>query len=130
MNSLFLFTDSEIAAAVPTPEGVHIRLSAAHVVQSNPAISEKSIEGFSQGVELVLPGVQLDKPATDLIGRLSQGRIRINGQWSPSIPLPHTHSGPTKLELSFANQSFLALEAEGMECRFEGEPNFHESMVC
>ena len=130
MNLSLLFTDSEIKAVVPMREGIHISLSAAHVLQSNPAMPEQPIEGFSRGVELVLPGVQLDKPATDLIGRLSRGRIHINGQWSPSIPLPHTYTGPVKLELSFANQSFLALEADRVECRFEGGPNFHESMAC
>ena len=130
MISSLLFTDSEIAALAPAPDGIHIRISAAHVLQSNPEQTRRSIEGFSRSVEIVLLSAQFDKPANDLIGLLSKGRIHINGQWSPSIPLPHTHTGPVKLELSFANQSFLALEAVGVECRFEGKPNFFESMAC
>lgn len=130
MHSSISLTDSEVAAVTSTSAGVHIRLSAAHVLCANPAHAGNAQEGFSRGVELLLSEARLAGTTDHFLGRLSSGRVLWGNQWSSRIPLPCATSGPVKLELTFANQSHLELTANGLECRFEGEPNFSESLSC
>lgn len=64
------------------------------------------------------------------MGRVSQGRVRVDGRWASQLALPSSCAGPVTLELAFANQSQLVLDANGLVCRYEGEPNFSESLFC
>lgn len=129
------FADSEVACVSAASDGVRIRLSAAQV-QRVEVPGSKPTEGYSRTVELLLPGAQLTQgnagPPARFIGRISQGRVQRGAHWSARLPLPCSDvtSGPVRLELSFAQGSPLVLIATGIECRFEAEPNFHESLFC
>jgi hypothetical protein len=124
------FADSEVVTVISENVNILIRLSAAHVLRNDPTNASKSVEGFAREVELMLSGVKPNQPTNELIGRIFSGRVLMKNQWTPQIPLPCTLSGPIKLELTFANQSHLEIEANSLECRFEGEANFFESMAC
>jgi hypothetical protein len=88
------------------------------------------------------PADRLDDLATaDLVGRLAHGRLAIDGRWTASLALPSTVSGGLILELGFAHgmphaasgdvpEAPLVLHATRLSCRFEGEPNFAESLFC
>lgn len=123
------FADSEVSAVAPSHDGVRIRMAAAHVLRSE-AGAGKPVEGFARGVELLLPGAALDGAPGGFMGRISLGRVQIGGRWSSRLPLPFCAGGDVKLELAFANQSNLVLAASGIECRYEGEPNFSDSLFC
>ena len=88
------------------------------------------MEGFSRSVVLLLKKANLNAAEGHFIGSLAQGRVRIGSAWSSTLALPSSHLGHVSLELSFANQSLLVLAASRIECRFEGEPNFAESLFC
>lgn len=126
-----IFADSEVAAVTAVATGIHIRLSAAHVLFRDEPDADDATEGFSRGVEILLPGAQWpDGALSGFMGRISEGRIRIGTAWAVKLPFPCSVSAPIQIELSFANQSHLELTATGLDCRFEGEPNFSESLFC
>ncbi|WP_157118735.1 hypothetical protein [Azohydromonas lata] len=127
---ILLFSDSEVAAVTLANGNVRILFSAAHVLRYAPNDFEKLIEGFARNVELVLSATMPGLTLNEFMGRISSGRIFVENQWARQAAFPHTISGPIKLELSFANQSHLDIETDGLECRFIGESNFFESMAC
>lgn len=130
MNLTLRFADSEVTAVTSSSEGVCIRMSAAYVLRSEEPAGSKPTEGFARAVLLILAGARLDELPGHYIGRISHGRVEIGSQWASVIALPSSTVGKVKLELGFANQSHLLVEASGIECRFEGEPNFAESLFC
>jgi len=130
MKHSLVFADSEVVSVTATAKTIRLRFSAAHVIRSDIADSSQPVEGFARGVELLLAGASLDKAEGELIGSLAQGRVEIDGEWSSSLALPSSAQGHVTLELAFANQSSLVLTASGIECRYEGEPNFSESLFC
>lgn len=123
------FADSEVAFVAPTGDGVRIRLSAAYVLREEGGVG-KPTEGFARGVELLLAGAGLSGAVGELMGRISQGRVRIGGRWFSQMALPSSSSGTVTLELTFANHAELVLSASRIECRYESEPNFSESLLC
>ena len=130
MKHSLVFADSEVASVTATARTIRLRFSAAHVIRCDIADDSKPIEGFARGVELLLADASLDETEGELIGSLAQGRIKIDGEWSSSLALPSSTQGHVTLELAFANQSSLTLVASGIECRYEDEPNFSESLFC
>jgi len=130
MKLSLVFADSEVSAVASSHDGVRIRMSAAHVLRSE-AGAGKPTEGFARAVELLLPGAELHGGAPgDFMGRISHGRVQVGGGWLSRLALPSSCAGPVTLELAFANQSQLVLNANGLACRYEGEPNFAESLSC
>jgi hypothetical protein len=113
-----------------TNGGIRILFSAAHVLRESPNSFEKATEGFAGNVELTLSTAKRDLTLNEFIGRISPGRLLAENKWMLHIALPCSMLGPVKLELTFATQSHLEIEADGLECRFGGEPNFFESMAC
>jgi hypothetical protein len=130
MTHSLTFDGSEVASVTASGRDVRIRLSAARVLRSESADANRLVEGFARGVELLMAGTSLDEAEGHFIGSISQGRVAISGAWSSVIALPSLHAGPVTLELVFANQSSLTLAASGIECRYDGEPNFSESLFC
>jgi hypothetical protein len=124
------FSDSEVAAVSSANGSIRILFSAAHVLRHSSNNSEKPIEGFARNVELILSGTKPDQTLNECIGRISSGRMFSENKWAPQATLPCIMPGPIKLELVFANQSHLEIEAIGLECRFGGKQNFFESMAC
>lgn len=124
-----VLADSEVAFVAAAQGGVRIRLSAAHVLRSE-ALGQRPTPGFSRGVVLWLAGAEPPADGGDFMGRIAQGRARIEGRWAAQLALPSSWAGPVRLELAFANGSQLVLDAEALSCCHEGEPNFSESLFC
>jgi len=129
MDLSLTFADSEVADLDASGNSIHIRLSAAHVFRGDTE-DGKPMEGFARAVRLVLLGARLPAAPADFIGRIAQGRIGVGGGWASGMPLPGTVAGPLQVELALYNHSQLTVSADGIECRFEGEPNFAESLFC
>lgn len=124
------FADSEVASIEFADGRTYIRFSAAHITQNDPANQQFPSNGFARFVELILATSKFDSTATEYIGRISNGRVRIQNQWIQQMPLPCLIIDSVILDLTFANQSHLEIEATSLECRYTGEPNFFESMAC
>ncbi|MDZ7891689.1 MAG: hypothetical protein U5L73_07995 [Rhodoferax sp.] len=122
------FADSEIRQAIWHGNDLLIVFSAVAATRHTPG--DASISGFLQGVELVLRQCT-PVPTTALFGRIRGGALRLKGQ--PSIlriSLPSTWDQSLALELEPAQNGFLALQAQGMECRLQAGGIFHESLFC
>jgi hypothetical protein len=130
MELSLVFADSEVASVESEANAVCIRLSAAHVLRQPLSGEGKADEGFARGVVLLLKGASLNAAEGHFVGSLEQSRVRIGDAWSSTLALPSSALCDVSLELTFANQSLLVLAASGIECRFEGEPNFAESLFC
>lgn len=130
MSRLILrLADCEVSQVVVTSAGVTVRLAAAFV-QQETAGGDKPVDGFARAVALDLVGATLDEAPGSFIGRIAEGRVGIDGRWASGIALPSRVSAAVTLELAFANRSQLTLRAGAIECRFEGEANFAESLFC
>ena len=129
MKLALSFADSEVADLDASGRSVHIRLSAAHVFRRDTD-DGKPLEGFARSVRIVLQGARLAAPPDAFIGRIAQGRIGVGGGWTSEMPLPGSIAGPLQVELALYNHTQLTLSADAIECRFEGEANFAESLFC
>ena len=130
MELSLVFADSEVASVESEANAVFIRLSAAHVLRQPLSGEGKAGEGFARGVVLLLKGASLNGAESHFAGSIALGRLKIGGVWSSTLALPSSTPSDVSLELTFANQSLLVLAASGIEGRFEGEPNFAESLFC
>ena len=130
MSLSLLFPDSEVASVVAEPDGVRIKLSAAHARQEPESSKSTPLEGYARGVSLLVHGANTQPELGSLLGRLSSGRLHLAGSWAASVPLPFAVGSEVRLELNFANQSQLVLSGRGFSCGFDGEPNFSESLFC
>lgn len=122
------FADSEIRQALWQGNDLQVVFSA--VAATRRAPGGASISGFLQGVELVLRQCT-PVPTAALFGRVRSGALRLGGQ--PSIlriPVPSTWDQPLSLELEPAQNGFLLLQAQGMECRLQAGGVFRESLFC
>lgn len=122
------FADSEIRQALWQGDDLHVVFSA--VAATRHAPGDASISGFLQGVELVLRQCT-PVPTAALFGRVRSGALRLEGQ--PSIlriSVPSTWDQPLALELEPAQNGFLVLQAQGMECRLQAGGVFRESLFC
>lgn len=146
--------DSEVASCSVDPEGLRLRLAAAHVhrTDTGPRATAEPIGGYARGVVLELDGARplgggasshggqgdvragpasrLAAPAAGLVGRIAHGRVGFGGRWMSSLPLPADLVGEVVLELDLAQGPALAWRATRLVCRYEGEPNFAESLFC
>ncbi|MBL8892800.1 MAG: hypothetical protein JNL67_22680 [Planctomycetaceae bacterium] len=94
------------------------------------ADGRKTIQGFSKGIFLELRGAELIREEDPKIGRVSAGRLQVAGEWRKEIPIPFEFHGRVNFELAFANGAYLVAAGTGICLRFEGEPNFEESLAC
>lgn len=129
MKLLLSFEDSEIDRVEQSGDTLVIFIAAAFVKRIADAASPEQ-DGFARKVRLTLHGVRHTVAASELIGRIAQGRVRIGDQWLSWIPLPSEHPGPVAIELRLSNRSSLDLSADALVCTFSGEPNFSESLFC
>ena len=128
MAFTLVLADTEVARVELAPGTVRVCCAAAHVRRTEPGAA--TLVGWSRGVELLLAGATVVEGPAGCFGRLAHGRLRIDGQWASTLALPGACRGSVRLELGFANQSSLVVDAEGIDCRFEGDANFAESLFC
>ncbi len=124
------FADSEVSRVHLGPDGLTVRFSAAQVYQCRDSTPITETAGYSRDVELWLSGADISMPGGHCFGRVSVGRLELNGGWLKRIPLPFQGQGPVRLEFAFANGSEFSVSGSAIECRFNGEPNFAESLFC
>jgi hypothetical protein len=122
------FADSEIRQALWQGDDLSVMFSA--VAATRHAPGDASISGFLEGVELLLR--QCTPASTEaLFGRLRSGALRLEGQTSIlRISVPSTWDQPLALELEPAQNGFLVLRAQGLECRLQAGGVFRESLFC
>ena len=130
MDISIVLPESEVAAVASVDPEIYVRFSAAATLKASTAEGEKPSQGFSRGVVLQLQGAQIIGQEDPKLGRISAGRLQLAGEWRKEIPVPFEFKGPVHLEISFANRAYLVAGGSDINLRFEGEPNFAESLAC
>ena len=130
MDISIVLPESEVAVVTSVDPDIYVRFSAAAVLKAGAVEGEKSSQGFSKGVVLQLRGAQVIGQEDPKLGRVSTGRLQLAGEWRKEIPVPFEFKGRVHLEISFANRAFLVASGSSISLRFEGEPNFAESLAC
>ncbi|WP_295950843.1 hypothetical protein [Rhodoferax sp.] len=124
MQGQLEFHDSEVRSIALHGDALTLAFSAAFV-QADGAGA-----GYVQTLELGCTGACVDGPLADGVGRLSSGKLWVEGVALPALPFPYTAPGPVQVELQFSNGTRLAIRAATLECRFTGDPTFVESFAC
>lgn len=118
------FHDSEVRRIALDGDTLTLAFSAAFVQ------AEGAGAGYVQSLVLACTGASVDGPLANGIGRLSHGKLWVDGVALPALPFPYTAPGPVRLALQFSNGTRLAITATTLECRFTGDPKFVESFAC
>ncbi len=130
MDISLILSESEVAAVSTVGSDIFVRFSAAATRKTSSAERVKQSYGFSKGIVLQLRGVQIIGQEDPKMGRVSAGRLQLAGEWRKEIPVPFEFHGRVHIELTFANGADLVAGGSGISLRFEGEPNFTESLAC
>ncbi len=124
MQGQLEFHDSEVHRIDMREGALTIAFSAAWVQ------AEGVGAGYVQSLVMAFTGATVDGPLADGVGRLSQGKLWVDGLSLPALPFPYTASATVRVALQFSNGVRLEIAANGLVCQFTGDPKFIESFAC
>ena len=118
------FHDSEVRDLAADAGSIRLRFSAASV---RAADGER---GWLPGVTLSLSDATLDGDAAHAFGKLTEGRLRLDGRPVTRPALPGSLAGELELALRFANGSALSLRGRGLELAVADGTGFVPDLSC
>lgn len=124
MRLVLEFPDSEVRDVTADAGAVRVRFSAASV---RAADGER---GWLPAVALTLSDATLDGDAAHAFGKLSEGRLRLDGQPVASLELPATLAGDIDLALRFANGTSLSLRGRALALAAADGARFAADLSC
>ena len=124
------WADSEVRGVEAQGDGLRIDFSAAQAWPVHDGQVLRSEAGYARAVALLFVGARWDGDLADCIGRLSEGRLQIDGRWQSQLALPSAVDGPVQAELRFGNGTPLVVTAQGLRCDWIAGPDFAESYAC
>ena len=139
MPRTFEFADSEISRIDVVPGGLHIRYAAAMLrvgAVPLPAATHgcgNALQGYSNGVSLVLSGATVQGDIAACTGRLSDGKLLHKGERLAALPLPsqwQAEGAPLRLDLQCANGAWLQVDAQQLRCEEAADARFVEVFKC
>jgi len=130
MNAAIEFHDSEISSVVSEAGRLYIRFSAAYIHKSVGVPGVDSGGGYVQAIVIQLERAQWIGQLNECVGKLSDGKLEVNGQEQKLVPLPFTVVGHIRLTLQFSNGTELSVTAGDLEVSQIGEARYIESFAC
>lgn len=143
MSYTLLLADSELAGIEPVPQGLRLRLAAAHALRAAGPHEARATPGYFAGgvVVLLLEGARLppDCEAGALLGRVQDARLRCGPDqaWRQArLPLPGRIPGQGEaigLELQLHGAPLLLLQGWALQCSValtDLDAAFRESLAC
>jgi hypothetical protein len=124
MSLVLEFHDSEVRDVSADAGSVRVRFSAASVLAADGE------RGWLPAVALMLSGATLDGDAAHAFGKLSEGRLRHDGQAVTRLAIPGTLAGDLELALRFANGTSLALRGHALTLAASDDTRFAPDMSC
>lgn len=118
----FTWVDSEVAAVKLEPDGIEIRLSAAHLCGA--------AERYLPGVVLRLQGRLRDGNPQDALGRVVAASLIIQGQGTNQLPVPSRTDAAFTLSLWFGHGAALELEGHRLDVLLPQDPRIIERLSC
>lgn len=125
---LLHFADSELRGLHWQGARLELVFSAAQV-SALPAARPAAL-GWVRGLVLALDGAVLAGDASAAFGRLQQGALLLDGRRHPTLAVPQAWAGPLQLHLVLARGEALDIGAGAMLARFDGAPDYRESLAC
>lgn len=128
---MFELEDSEIAQIHRQGEDLHIRFSAARLVEGGKSGAG---EGLWQPMllickQMVLVGSGLEAVLA-VFGRLRDGQVQIQGQRLRSLPLAFDSEAAYALELDFTDGSRCRIAGRGLQLQPESRQSSVQSFQC
>ena len=136
MPRTFEFADSEISRIDAQPDGLHIRFAAAMLRVGDEATNlgcGNALQGYSNGVSLVLSGATVQGDIAACTGRLNDGKLLHKGERLAALPLPSqwlAEGAPLRLDLQCANGAWLQVDAQQLRCEEAADARFVEVFKC
>ena len=124
MPHVLAFHDSELRDVVVDAGTVRLRFAAASVVAADGE------RGWLPGVVLTLTGATLDGDAALAFGKLTEGRLRVDGQAVARPAVPGTLAGAIALDLRCANGAGLALRGRALVLAVADDARFAADLSC
>jgi hypothetical protein len=124
MSHALAFHDSELRDVTLDAGTARLRFAAASVVDVDGQ------RGWLPGVELVLTGATLQGDAAHSFGKITEGRLRLDGQPVARPTLPGTLAGDIALDLRCANGSAVALRGRTLVLAVADDARFTPDLSC
>jgi len=124
MNFALDFHDSEVRDVTVDSSTVRVRFAAASVRAPDGE------RGWLPEVSLTLSDATLEGDTAHAFGKLSEGRLRHDGQAIARLALPGTLAGDLELALRLANGTTLALRARALALAVADDARFAADMSC
>ena len=113
------FADSEASAVTADGTTLRIRFAAARVDG-----------GWLPSLELALTGATWTGTLGDCIGRIAEGRVRVDGRESARLTIPCALAGDIALELRFANATTLSARGRALSVTPPGDAQAVDDFSC
>lgn len=98
-----VWADSELLAVDITPDGLCLRLSAAHVRWTDRTLGLQPVSAYLPGLAVHLEGVAPPVDGAGLSGRIVSGWLARGNERHATLPLEVALPGPLALELQLAH---------------------------
>ena len=112
------FDGSEVAEIVAADDRLGVRFAAARVAG-----------GWLQAIELDLSGATWTGAPADCLGRVADGRVRVDGH-ERALAIPSALAGDIALELRFAHGAALVARGRALALAPRGALRFVEDFSC
>jgi hypothetical protein len=129
MTLTWALADSEVATVSAAGSELRLRCSAASLRRRTDT-GERPTPGFGRHVVLTVRAARILGEQGPAIGRLTGGRVHLDGAWRSELPLPLDWQGAVRVELAFAVRSSLVVAGSGLSADFAEGVNFTESLAC
>ena len=118
------FHDSEILDVLAEGAGLRVRFAAASVRDA------EGRHGWIPTVQLVLAGATAAQDVRHAFGKVTEGRLRHDGQDVGRLELPIALDGAIELDLRLANGTSLVLRAHALAATFDAGARFTQDLSC
>lgn len=124
------FQDSEISSLETRSGQLVVRFSAACVHRSEGGFGRGAEVGFLPALELCCLRPMTVSQDAGCLGRLSGGRLVVDGAELARVPLPYESGAEMVLELTFANGAHCRVLGTGLSVRSTEAPRWAEWLRC
>lgn len=126
MNAAIEIHDSELAAIVPTKDGVIVRLAPAYVHRSVARPGFDTGSGWTQPVELLFASGVVEGHLPQLPCTLDDGSISGGAEFRGMIPLPCVVEAGVRFEAYNLHGDLVVVRGAGLEVKAVGDASYVE----
>jgi len=126
VNAAIEIHDSELAAVVPTENGVIVRMAPAYVHRSVARLGFDAGSGWSQPVELLFESGVVEGQLPELPCTLDDGSISGGAEFPGMIPLPCVVETAVRFEARNLHGDLVIVRGVGLEVKAVGEASYVE----